>query len=57
MTLKRRIDKLEDKSPEQHPPVMLWHDVPLPTDLKPGQEVIRLRWKEPKEAYHDANPS
>lgn len=45
MTLKRRIERLESPEGALIEPVLVWKGQPEPDDLKPGQEVIRLRWK------------
>ncbi len=31
--------------------MFLWEDAPVPADLRPGQEVIRLRWKKHDESH------
>lgn len=45
MTIKKRIEVLEDQSTQKHPAVFVWGDAPKPDGLKPGQEVVRIRWK------------
>lgn len=45
MTLKKRIHRLEDNQAKMPLPVIVWKGQPVPNDLKPGQEVIHVRWK------------
>lgn len=49
--LKRRIERLEEvRHQNDGETVFLWGDAPAPDGLKPGQEVIRLRWRDEREA-------
>lgn len=57
MTLKRRIERLESPEGAQAEPVFAWKGQPEPDGLKPGQEVIWLRWRDERDTAQRETPS